>query len=168
MKLIDLGGFSGDSALHFIAYPDITEIDVYEPNDSFAELWSAISKRYPQVKFINKAVYTHTGEIQFTERPDDLPLGSTIMQSKSGWGMGVVKTIPCVDILEIIPNEKFCLKVDIEGAEYDVLERLIEAKKSNLVDRLYVEWHDSKMSSDNAQRQRDITAHFGDRIKAWL
>ena len=168
MKLIDIGAFNGDSALHFIAYPDIDSIDAYEPNPSFEGIWRAITRRYPTIKFYESAVYTKNGEVRYTQRPDNLPLGSTIMDTKSGWGMGEVKNIRCVDILDIVPNEPFCMKMDAEGAEYDILERLIESGKSNFIDRLYIEWHDSKMTSDNKQKQIDMTNHFGDRIKQWL
>ena len=168
MKLIDIGAFNGDSTLHFISYPDIDSIDAYEPNGDFTGIWRAITWHYPSVHFFQSAVYTHNGKVQYTQRPADLPLGSTIMTSKSGWGMGEVKEVPCIDILDIIPNEPFCLKVDAEGAEYDILERLIESGKSDLVDRLYVEWHDTKMDTDNSDRQIGIVEHFGKRVKAWL
>lgn len=169
MKLVDLGAFNGDSALHFISYPDIDSVDAYEPNEVFTELWIAISDYYDYaIQFIPKAVYTYSGEIEYTLRPRDKFLGSSVMKDKRDWGDGDIIKVPCLDILDIIPDEKFCLKLDVEGAEYDILERLISSGKSDLVDRLYVEWHDSKMSSDNAQRQIDITNHFGNRIKAWL
>lgn len=168
MKLIDIGAFNGDSALHFISYPDIDSIDAYEPNGDYKVIWNAISKRYPSIKFINKAVYTHNGVIKYTKRPFEAPLGSTIMKTKSGWGSGIISEVDCVDILDILPNEKFCLKLDAEGAEYDILTKIIESGKSDLIDRLYVEWHDSKMSSDNSKTQESIIEHFGKKIKQWL
>jgi FkbM family methyltransferase len=168
VKLIDIGAFNGDSALHFISYPDIDSIDAYEPNRGYGDIWDAISRHYPEIRFIPKVVYTHNGNVEYTMRPVSLPLGSTIMKSKEGWGDGEIIEVPCVDILDIIPDEPFCLKLDAEGAEYDILERLIESGKHTLVDRLYVEWHDSKMTSDNFARQVAIVNYFGKRIKAWL
>jgi FkbM family methyltransferase len=168
MKLIDIGGFNGDSALHFISYPDITSIDVYEPNLDYQDIWLAIEKHYPNIRFIPHAVYTHNGGITYHQRPDDNPLGSTIMEAKIQTDEATIKNIPCVDILDIVPDEPYCLKVDAEGAEYDILERLITKGKPNNVDRLYVEWHDSKMTSDNFAKQVAIINHFGKRMKAWL
>lgn len=168
MKLIDIGAFNGDSVLHFISYPDIDSIDAYEPNTDFSPLWRAIEEFYENVRFAPVAVYTYKGSIEYTKRPEDLPLGSTIMKEKSGWGDGQIMKVLCVDILDIIPDQPFCLKLDAEGAEYDILERLIESGKSDLVNRLYVEWHDTKMSSDNSERQIAITEHFGIRMKQWL
>lgn len=168
MKLVDIGAFNGDSALHFISYPDIDSIDCYEPNDTYSPIWDAIEGFYPQIKFYADAVYTHNGQITFYKRPDELPLGSTLMPAKIQDAPNVELTVDCVDILDIIPDEKFCLKVDAEGAEYDILERLIESGKHELVDRLYVEWHDSKMTSDNFARQVAIANYFKKRIKEWI
>lgn len=168
MKLIDIGAFNGDSALHFISYPDIDSIDAYEPNEDFKPLWSAISKKYPSIRFIPYAVYTHNGTVDFFKRPEELPLGSTIMKSKIQNTESEKLKVKCVDILDIIPKEPFVLKLDAEGAEYDILERLIDHGKHELVDRLYVEWHDSKMTSDNYARQVAIVNYFKKRIKQWL
>lgn len=168
MKLIDIGAFNGDSTLHFISYPDIDSIDAYDPNSDFKDIWTAITKHYPQITFHAEAVYTRNGSIDFYKRPAELPLGSTIMKSKIQQTENEKLSVPCVDILDIIPSEPFCLKLDAEGAEYDILERLIEFDKNELVDRLYIEWHDSKMTSDNYARQIAITNFFKKRIKAWL
>jgi FkbM family methyltransferase len=167
MKLIDLGCFNGDSVLHFISYPDIDEIEAYDPNLEYLDIWQAISKHYKQVTFKGVAVYTHNGRIEYTQRPTELPLGSTVMKEKSGWGDGEVREVPCVDILDIV-TEDCVLKVDVEGAEYDILERLVEHDRDRFVKRLYVEWHDSKMSSDNTERQEKLMEIFGRRLESWL
>lgn len=166
MKLMDIGAGNGDSALHFVSDPNIDAIEAYEPNNSFADIWQSISKYYPKVKFIDKAVYTYNGETDYYQRPAELSLGSTIMADKIG-AEHEVKKVECVDILDII-KEKCFLKIDAEGAEYDILERLIENDKADLIDRLYVEWHDSKMTSDNYARQVVITNYFRSRIQSWL
>lgn len=168
MKLIDIGAFNGDSVLHFISYPDIDSIDAYEPNPDYQDIWKAIETHYPNVHFNLKAVFTYNGDVTYYQRPTNAPLGSTIMETKIQGDENTTSIVECVDILDIIPNEPFCLKLDAEGAEYDILERLITSDKSSLVDRLYVEWHDSKMTSDNSVRQVSIINHFGKRVKGWL
>lgn len=167
MKLIDIGAFNGDSALHFISYPDIDHIDAYDPNPDYLDIWDAISNHYPEIHFYNKAVYTHNGETAYYQRPKEAPLGSTVMKSKIQDAEAEEKTVKCIDILDLV-DERCCLKLDAEGAEYDILERLIESSKHELIDRLYVEWHDSKMTSDNYARQVAIVNYFGKRIRAWL
>lgn len=169
MKLIDIGCFNGDTALHFIAYPDIDSIDAYDPNTDFLGIWQAIEKHYPTVKFYSDAVYTHTGTAEFNKRPADNHLGSTLTPEKHDWHKGKKISVPCKDILEIIPinNQPFCLKVDAEGAEYDILERLIDDPRAEYIDRLYVEWHDRKLSSDNSRAQRRIEDYFGKKLRLW-
>ncbi len=167
MKHIDIGAFNGDSVLHFISYPDIDSIEAYEPNSDFKDIWKAIEKHYPNVKILPYAVYTHTGTVPYYKRPADLPLGSTIMKSKIQQSEHEISEVKCVDILDVI-TEKCSLKLDAEGAEYDILERLIESGKAELIDRLYIEWHDSKMTSDNYARQVVITNYFRKRLQSWL
>jgi FkbM family methyltransferase len=167
MKLIDVGAFNGDSALHFISYPDIDSIDAYDPNTDYEGIWQAIETHYPQIKFFNEAVYTKNGKTEYYKRPADLPLGSTLMKSKIQDAEHEKVEVACVDILDLL-TEKCCLKLDAEGAEYDILERVIESGKADLIDRLYIEWHDSKMTSDNFARQVAIINYFKKRIKAWI
>lgn len=168
MNLIDIGTFNGDSALHFVSYLDIDHIDAYDPSPNFTKLWQAISEHYPDIHFWQKAVYTYNGEITYYQRPHAAPLGSTIMEAKIQNDERQEITVPCVDVLDILPDSPFCLKIDAEGAEYDILERIITEGRGELIDRLYVEWHDSKMTSDNFARQVAIVNFFKKRLKAWL
>jgi FkbM family methyltransferase len=167
MKLIDIGAFNGDSTLHFISYPDIDSVDAYEPNTDYDIIWDAIEQCYP-VKFHPLAVYTNNGTVTYYQRPKNAPLGSTIMKSKIQETSNIARTVECVDILDIVPDGPYCLKLDAEGAEYDILERIITKGKPDNIDRLYVEWHDSKMTSDNFARQVAIVNVFKKRLKPWL
>jgi hypothetical protein len=110
VKLIDIGAFNGDSALHFVSYPDIHYIDAYDPNSDFKDIWYAIEQYYPTVRlFHNEAVYTNNGTITYYKRPAEVPLGSTVMTAKVDGEVTEVE-VKCVDILDIIPDEPFCLK----------------------------------------------------------
>lgn len=155
MRLLDLGAFNGDSALHFIAFPAVTEIDAYEPNGDFKALWAGISEFYPAIRFHQLAVSDHNGVAKYTKRPPELPLGSTINPDKRAYGEGEVYPVQCVDIADLI-TEDCWLKLDVEGEEYKILERLIDTGKIDLVQRLYVEWHTRKMSGDYEKRERAI------------
>jgi FkbM family methyltransferase len=170
MKHIDIGAFNGDSVLHFVSYHDIDSIDAYEPNDMYWPLWTAINKFYPEVNFYPYAVWTRDGKVIFDQRTDKHAMGSTMMLNKHGYGMGRCIGVKCIDVLKILPpkDEKVSLKIDAEGAEYDILERIVKAGKSDQIDRLYVEWHGNKMDGDYAKREEDLTKHFGKRIKFWL
>lgn len=54
--------------------------------------------------------------------------------------------IPCLDLSEWIKNKSkdisfLAVKLDIEGAEYNVLEKMIKDETIDLVDHLFIEWH---------------------------
>lgn len=156
MRLLDVGCFNGDSVLHFASNNSFDEIIAFDPNNSFTELWQAISKRYPHVTFHNGAAFTHNGTIEYTQRPENAPLGSTINQDKNDWGMGEVFTVPCYDILEFIVPDT-AIKLDGEGSEFDILERIINNDYLKYIPTFYLEWHASKMKTGNySERQEKI------------
>jgi FkbM family methyltransferase len=54
--------------------------------------------------------------------------------------------VSCIDLSEFIrkhfvETDKIIVKMDIEGSEYDTLERLIETNVIDYIDEIYVEWH---------------------------
>ena len=59
---------------------------------------------------------------------------------------GHVVTVPCVDIVTLFRREHITvddfvvLKIDVEGAEYDIMRRIIVTGLYRLVDKLAVEW----------------------------
>merc|ERR1719162_2777566 len=87
-------------------------------------------------------------------------------------------TVPTVNVVQliaqsVIPADWVMLKVDIEGAEYEVIPCLANFAHANLIDRMYLEehtWFDSGSQNGPAQmvaaKQRlsaagvDIPAYF--------
>lgn len=154
MRLIDGGAFNGDSVLRFIELePKANEILAFDPNDTFNGIWRAIEERYPQVKFYQLALSDKDGEIEYTQRPNDKPFGSTTAKDKRDWGQGSVRKVTAHDINRYI-TEGCILKLDVEGGEYDILERLVETGKVKDISKLYIEWHTSKMRPKQAYEQR--------------
>merc|ERR1719146_572785 len=75
---------------------------------------------------------------------------------KSGQKKVTVPTMNVVELLaeNVIPGDWVMLKVDIEGAEYDVVPCLSNFAHANLVDRMYLEehpWFDSGSANGPAQ-----------------
>lgn len=64
--------------------------------------------------------------------------------------------VPTVDVARWL-GERYCredqvdLKMDIEGAEFEVLEHLLRSGRALLVDTLAVEWHISKRAQGGAR-----------------
>lgn len=155
MILYDFGCFNGDSVLHFAAYPEIDRIQAYDPNPTFDDLWEAISKRYPYATFTNAAVSNKNGKIEYNLRPESAPLGSTTNKDKVDFAMGEKIQAECIDVADII-EEDCWIKMDTEGEEYNILERLIETDQLKYVKKIFLEWHTSKLKADYRKREENI------------
>lgn len=76
-----------------------------------------------------------------------------------------------IDNLNI--DDYIVVKMDIEGAEYDVLERVIETGAINFFNKLYIEWHSSMFSDPlpYVEREKIILDEFKNReitVTNWL
>ena len=161
---IDCGGYDGCSALSFLlAHPDYDCV-TFEPNP---ELW----KHYDDLptELVRKAAWIEEAEIAFTLDPVDGD-GSTLMAGKRIDATGQmadaacpVLTVPCVDLSAFVRRmaeryDHLVLKLDVEGAEYDILEKMLQDGTLACLDRLHCEFHVRKMEMDPARHDRILAA----------
>jgi FkbM family methyltransferase len=132
--IVDCGGNIGLSAIWFKqAYPR-ARVVVYEADPSLATTMARNLRRarLDDVSCQNVAVWTENGTVSFT------PFGDDTGRISNEGGMRV----PAIDLATHLPDRVDLLKIDIEGAEFPVLERLCEsgaiARVSNLVAELHV------------------------------
>lgn len=114
----------------------------------------------------NKAVWIEDGEIDFyldmLDKTTDRGFpgqASTISKTKMERGIegqftndSLIK-VPCIDFSKWIKtnlnkSDYIFLKMDIEGAEYEVLDRMIETGAINYLDDLDIEFHWHKIGLD--------------------
>lgn len=135
VNIIDCGGSYGVSALYFkSSYPD-SKITVVEADPViFSILSSNINNTgYDGITLLNRVVGPESGQMaQF------YPLGADLGRIHSGNIEIPSKSIPTICLDDLIKTKTDFLKIDIEGAETDVLST---SKKLNLVDHLFVEYH---------------------------
>ncbi len=112
-------------------------------------------QRFAHLSFslVEKLVWTFDGTVAFDtdgESSDSRLLEVSRTESTEPWRHpnpdAALYTLPCIDLanylLRTFSSEDYLiLKLDIEGAEYDVLERLIQAQALLLIKELYVEYH---------------------------
>lgn len=68
--------------------------------------------------------------------------------------------IPMIDLSKWIEDhleedDYLVVKMDIEGSEYDVLEKIIERGVVSYIDKLYIEWHSSMFRDPEPYRLRE-------------
>ena len=123
---------------------------------------------------INKAVSTTNGVATFYKFGID---GGSSLEEKRAEIMKVRKpnyfplekiTVPTFDLNEFIltsftQKDYIVLKLDIEGAEYEVLPHLIAGGSIELVFQIFIEWHDFRVGVDpnvNVELTRELQSRL--------
>lgn len=139
---IDCGGYDGCSAIKFIMINPDFDCVTFEPNPL---LW----KYYESVptKLIKKAVYNHNKRTDMIIDKANY-LGTTIIKSKRVMTEPTPEIIKveCIRLSDFIRTlsskyDKIVLKLDVEGAEYEILEDLISENQIRNIHKLYSEFH---------------------------
>lgn len=143
--VIDLGAHVGKSAIEFSHR--VKEVHAFEPNPvNFTEL-KKLTRRYRNIKAFQKAVSSENGKttLYFEEvKPGRFYEGATIVSGKSNVSYDnhvEVDTVSISDLLADIDSENIVIKMDIEGAEYIVLDALLDTDHLDKVKKIYVECH---------------------------
>jgi len=151
---IDCGGNVGQSLKRFIAsplYKDDFELFTFEPVIGIEKYCGNIKN----LTIFKKAVWIYDGEIDFCldkAKKECRKLGGTIIKDKKTGHLDKENpvSVPCLNfskwVLDNFSQEDFIiLKMDIEGAEYKVLSKMVEDASINMVNKLYIEFHWNKI-----------------------
>jgi len=142
---IDCGGHIGESIKLFKKSKEYTkDFIVY----SFEPV-SYLSEKYRKCKdiiFLDQAIWIYDGKIDFylAEQSD----GNSLFKGKKTGNLDIDHPIKvkCVDFSKWIQNkfnknDYIVLKMDIEGAEFKVLDKMIEDRSIEYINKIYIEWH---------------------------
>lgn len=148
---IDGGSHSGESIDKFKeVFPEAEEYKIYcfEPNPKYRDV---LLKR--NVTLFQSAIWINDGEINFygTDAPGRKDVGCTVTEEKNDISHKNPITVPCIDFSSWIKDtfskdDYIILKLDIEGAEYKVLDQMISSGAIEYIDYLYAEFHHQWMS----------------------
>jgi FkbM family methyltransferase len=166
---IDLGANNGDSLANFFHLENSApvrfhlsdkrheiswKVFAFEANPLFTaqllKLKASLSTMHRIHIYNGTAAWTRNGYIDFYL--------DTVNTKRQFWGSSLKKThpdvvrsgkrkikVPCVDIAELVhqftADDFVFMKIDIEGAEYDLLLHLLKSGALNLIDFLAVEYH---------------------------
>lgn len=177
---VDLGAADGNSFQHFLnnGYGPIAncpsgqwEAVLVEANPQFTPALSHLSTQYPGSvhSYGSTAAYSCQGSTSFSIDPDvkHNRWGSSMKRSFGGDTV----TVPTVNVMQllsekVIQGDWVILKVDIEGAEYDLLPCLAHFQKLFLLDAAYIEEHqylqkNSVYTPQQYQWAKDTLKHQG-------
>lgn len=158
--LIDCGGNMGQGYEILSKELNIDsnwDVYMFEPNKKCIGI---LNSKYKNINIINKAVWVANEKrkltLEYWPHPiNDWVGGAThIIEADEYIKPACIKDeylkpggyIDCIDFSEFLnstfnKNDRIVLKFDIEGAEFDVLDKMIDDKTVFLINTIYVEWH---------------------------
>ena len=166
---IDGGAFDGCSVIKFkLANPNFDCIS-FEPNPA---LWRYF--RNVPTLLIKKGIATVNKSMDFKIDYIDgdgsslIPTKKIIFDPNQDDSKVEIIHIDCVNLSQVIQEleEKYdfiVLKLDVEGAEYEILEDLISQNLISKLDQLYVEFHWKKCNFSE-KRHNDLVAKLAQLI----
>jgi FkbM family methyltransferase len=131
--ILDCGGNIGLSATWFkLNYP-ACHLTVYEPDPDLARILETNLNRagFRDVQSHRKAVWIENKLINFFKTGDDD--GHIASEGTA--------TYPAIDLSEELPDRVDLLKLDVEGAEFEILKKLCATEAIQRVRRLICEFH---------------------------
>ncbi len=136
----------------------------------------------------NKAISDHDGTITINletfPNGDKNGMGSSIvdLEKWNPWNTEhrnqfIQQEIPCIDFSKFIKDnfnkdDEIAIKMDIEGAEFDVLDHMFNTNAIEYVNSMYIEWHahfftnrDEMMQKQNALKEK--IKSYGIKMVIW-
>lgn len=148
---IDCGGYDGCSVVKFLLQHPDYDVITFEANP---ELWSYYNNLPGTL--IKKAVYDYDGVVEFTLDPIDADGSSLIKEKKIDYSQKIKNedcpklVVECVNLSDFILSktkeyDHIELKLDVEGAEYAILEAMLKDNTITCIKKLYAEFHWNKI-----------------------
>lgn len=128
------------------------EIFSFEANPYVYSMSLRDRPAYKNLYHLNKAVSTEDGFIEVNiDKNNIISQGTNILKNPPSVD-GVVTfnwfkqiKVECIDLVKFIDQRMFdycVVKLDVEGAEFEILEKLISTNVVSKIDELYVEFHE--------------------------
>lgn len=163
---VDVGANIGDISAKFASQNSEFDIICIEPNlDLLLPLFLKSAEVSRVFAVIWAAAWIEEGTINLFQ--STAHEASTILSGKvehSGWpqidyGRGIL--VPSINFSSwlrrtLIGYDEIIIKMDIEGAEYDVLEKMIAEKTIGRVNKLFCEWHIDRYPHIGSERHHNI------------
>lgn len=190
---LDLGTHYGQGMREFISKYNMDEnwiIHTFEANPATYMVFREKYHHYhPFVKAHNVAISDHNGEITVNmETPPgegETGMGTSVIDLKewNPWGTNdrvhfkTSAVVPCIDFSQFIQenfsiDDNIIVKMDIEGSEYDTLEKMISTGVIDYIKFIAVEWHSRYFMNKEEilERENKIIEYMGShniKLESW-
>lgn len=176
---IDCGSNLGQGFGQFVRHYPLARFDyvLIEPNPNcLPTLRDIVAQRGGNIEILEQAAATRSGSVRFygLERDPLSQGGSTLKDHNSRYYAAAedqALEVPTFDLAEMVRSRgagyaAIVLKLDIEGAEYEVLPHMIGQGVHRSLDAAYIEFHAQYMAEPQGARYRALEAAIRERLSA--
>jgi methyltransferase, FkbM family len=148
--VIDVGASTADSSIYFAlkGARDVYAIEPTKESFDFASENVRLNNLEGKVHLINAALSSDSGQIELTvssDNPNANSIDPTETVKKSGINFDSKRVIDSITLKDIVSQYNISkiklLKMDCEGCEYEVLQKL-EEEMFSIIDNIILEFHD--------------------------
>ena len=176
---IDCGANTGKVLEEFILKKTGFEFYAFEPQPELADTGKRIKAEYPglSLTFYNQAVWTENTTMNFylaTRWGPNYKGGSTLLQgntlNKNCIDYKHAEKVRTIDfskwlLLSFCKRDYIIIKMDIEGSEYEVLEKMIRDGSITFVNELIIEFHYHKYDHISEERHQKLEKELNKHAK---
>ncbi len=172
IHFIDCGANKGQSIAWAIDYykDHDLKIDSFEPQ---LENFEVLEDKYGDEEFVtlyNNAVWKLDEIKRFYPQNWGARTGSSLIEGKYSTDPLVSVKVECLDLANwikenTIPDAHTILKIDIEGAEYDVIPHLLENNIQDVIDEWLIEWHGATKTPNF---DPNVEVEFHNKVSNWM
>ncbi len=141
----DVGGFKGDYTQKILEYYDCKSF-IFEPHKIYFEEINQRFLKNENVHVFNYGLGATTEKLFLTDSND----GSKVTNKKTEIKIDIKDVVEVIEELGIKKID--LLKLNIEGSEYDLLERLINSEKIKIIKKLKIQFHQN-IPNHNIRRE---------------
>lgn len=165
---IDCGTWTGDSVLEFLRYNPSYEVFAFECEPRLKQQLTTLSEQLGFI-FFPKAAWVHDNPIQLYQGIGDYTQSSSLAFNKKKY---IDKKhpimIPAMNfpkwILDNFKKEDYIIcKMNIEGAEYQLLSTMLKNGSIDYINKLYVAWHYGKLEGMRKKEHYEIANAVSER-----
>jgi len=170
---IDCGVWTGDSIRAFQEFDNSFEIYGFECEPRLQKELEKLSNEM-KFYFVNKATWINNENIKLYPGVNDLTQSSSLLSEKKKYiNKKNFIEVEAIDFSEWILNnfkkeDYIICKMNIEGAEYDILEKMLKDESIDYINKLYISWHWKKLNNFPKERHDKIETEVSNRTNVTI
>ncbi len=181
--LFDLGAHYGEGLRKLrtlLSLDDTWEIHAFEPNPH-CDTTKHLAELGLRAAVHRQAVWIRDGQVAFCAQDRRRCVSPAPTEGSSeydGWGSRIAEItscapgltdsieVPCLDFSRLLaergPDDYIVVKMDVEGAEFAILRRLVEQGTIRRIRQLYVEWHHRQLAAESESTRDQLEGQVRD------